>query len=81
MSAHAPKAELQATECNVAVVPIAAVCSFDHLVGATEQREWHSEAECLGCFEVDDEFDFHQLLNRQFRRLFALRLISVRFGP
>jgi hypothetical protein len=27
--------------------------SFDHLVGAGEQRWGHSEAECLGRFKID----------------------------
>src|SRR6516162_3515510 len=27
---------------------------FNHLIGPNEQRRWHSEAESLGRFEVDD---------------------------
>jgi hypothetical protein len=38
---------------------------FDHLVGATEQREWHGDAERLGDFQVDVKLDFGCLLDRQ----------------
>jgi hypothetical protein len=30
--------------------------SFDHLVGAGEQRRWHSNAKRLGGFHIDDQF-------------------------
>jgi hypothetical protein len=39
--------------------------SFDHLVGAGEQRDGESEAQCLGGLEVDDELDLNGLLERQ----------------
>src|SRR5262245_51896314 len=43
--------------------------SFDHLVGATEQRERHGKAERPGSLEVYDQLDFH---NRQIGRLLSL---------
>ena len=45
---------------------------LDHLVGAAEQCEWHSQAESLGGLEIDDQLNFCGLLYRQVRRLFTL---------
>ena len=45
---------------------------FDHLVGATLHRLRHGNAERLGGLEVDDQFDFRCLLDRQVRRLVAI---------
>ena len=45
---------------------------FDHLVGAHEQRRWHSEAESSGGFEVDYQFILSGVLHwkvGQFRTL------------
>jgi hypothetical protein len=42
---------------------------LDDLVGAAEQRDWEGKAERFGRLEVDDQLDFHCLLDRQLSRL------------
>ena len=39
------------------------VTSFDHLVGAAEQRQGHGQAERFSGLEVDDQFEFGGLLH------------------
>ena len=39
--------------------------SFDQLVGAREDRCWHSDAERLRGLKLDDQLDFSGLLDRQ----------------
>src|SRR5262245_9996166 len=43
--------------------------SFDHLVGASENRIRHGQAEGLGGFKIDDELEPGRQLNRQLARL------------
>src|SRR2546429_9816533 len=45
--------------------------SFDPLVGATRQRKRDSDAERLGGLEVQEQFNFRDLLDRQLARLCA----------
>src|SRR6516165_8694447 len=49
---------------------------FDHFVGATEQRRWEGQTECLGRLQVDDECNFCHLLNWQVGRSGALENLS-----
>ena len=54
--------------------PIADIAAlFDHLVGATLQRLRHGNAERLGGLEIDDQFDFRGLHDREIGRLLALK--------
>src|SRR5262245_62126511 len=48
------------------------IASFDHLVGAGEQRRGHFEAERFRRLEVDHEFVLCRVLHRQVGRLLAL---------
>jgi hypothetical protein len=41
------------------------VASFDHLVGAGEERGRDRKANFLGRFEVDDQLKFRRLFNRE----------------
>src|SRR5712671_2978098 len=45
---------------------------FDHLIGASEQCGRHSKAECFGGLEIDNQFVFGRLLDRQIGRLRSL---------
>jgi hypothetical protein len=45
-----------------------AVKLFNHLVGCSEERLRHSEAEYLGGRQIDDEVEFGRLLDRNVGR-------------
>jgi hypothetical protein len=45
---------------------------FDHLVGASEQRGWDSEAKRFSRLKIDNQFVFRRRLHRKVGRLLAL---------
>jgi hypothetical protein len=44
--------------------PAQARRSLDHLVGAGEDQGWDREPKGFGGFQIDDQFEFHHLLDR-----------------
>jgi hypothetical protein len=42
------------------------------LLGAAEQRKREGDAQRLGSIEVDDQLDFHRLVNRQVQSVWHL---------
>ena len=75
--------QLRKPRCSAAKwrrVPIADACSatsrvsnwsrssLDHLIGEREQRRWYGEAERLGGFEIDHEFELRRMLARHIAR-------------
>jgi hypothetical protein len=54
---------------------------FDYLVGAREQRKGHGQYECLGGFQVNDQFDLRVLLDRQIGWFLALKNAPDVVGP
>src|SRR3977135_90559 len=44
-------------------------CSFDQLVSADEQGQWHLDSERLGALQVDEQLDLGWLLDREICRL------------
>jgi hypothetical protein len=74
---HQDGADLRADRSTAYLVSCIRVCSahgnsLDHLVGAAEQREWHSDAKRPGGLEIDDQFDFRGLMDWQVGRLVTL---------
>ena len=68
-----PKSGHVQCTADVRYVPIADIGTnqflFDHLVGASEQRRRHGEAERLGGLKINDQLEFGRLFNRQITRL------------
>src|SRR5271168_1289008 len=58
--------------CRVARPKAELGISFDYLAGEREERRRDLEAELLRGLEIDDEFDFGRLDDRQLLGLFAL---------
>jgi hypothetical protein len=50
---------------------------FDHLVGTAGKRKWEGDNERFGGLEVDQQFDFRDLLHRQ-RRSGRIALMHIR---
>jgi hypothetical protein len=73
MTVLPPKADVHLRSCYVAFVPTTEVArSFDHLVGAAEQRKRNGQPERLSGLEVDDQLDFRGLLDRHIGGALAL---------
>jgi hypothetical protein len=69
---RSPGADREVTRCHDdrvmdAVSKRGAAASFDHLVGAGEQRRRHVEAERLRRDQIQDEIEFGRLLDRRAR--------------
>ena len=58
-----PKADL----CAAAFLSL-----FDNLIGAAKQRKCYGKAECLSGFQIDDQINLSDLLNRKISRLLPL---------
>ena len=50
--------------CQKATFALQQIFLFDHLVGAGEERRWHSNAKRLGRFEIDYQFVLGRRLHR-----------------
>jgi hypothetical protein len=80
-SVHASAADMQRLHRHVGFVPTSEVAfSFDHLIGAGEQRRRHAEAERLRGLQVDSQFEFCRLLDRDVARLRPAQNLVDKFG-
>src|SRR6516164_3874259 len=57
-SAAAPAARCKNLRRGSFILNLPPFTSFDHLVGAGEQRRWHFKAERLRSSEIDDQLHF-----------------------
>src|SRR6516162_10934973 len=55
-------------------------CSFDHLVGAQQERLRNGQAECLGGREIDDKLESGWLLDRNITGLCATQNLVDQLG-
>src|SRR2546422_6050900 len=58
--------------CQKATFALQQIFLFDHLVGAGEERRWHSNAKRIGGFHIYDQLETSWLLDRQIGGLGAL---------
>jgi hypothetical protein len=56
-----PRARRQPGSSSTGLARTKTSALFDHLVSAGEQSGRHGEAECLGGFEINDQFEFVRL--------------------
>src|ERR1035441_5267785 len=63
---------------NTRVAPAA---SFDHLIGAQQDRFGNGDADCLRGLEVDYQLEFCWLLHRKIRRPVPCRILCTYDAP
>src|SRR4029077_11896510 len=49
--------------------------SLSHLIRPCQDVGRNGEADLLGCFEIDDQLEFHRLLDRKISRLGAFQYL------
>jgi len=70
-SCHGGAVDANSNDAGLAARASRNIPLFDHLVGAAEQRDRNGDAKLPGGLEIDDQFHFGGLLDRQVGRLLA----------